>query len=138
MYYALNWFLVISLLMLWSVAAWALHSLVGWTAGNAGTLAGGAGAIEVLGMPTWLEPWIPAEYASSLYAIAAYFTPAVQAVVDWVPALAGGVSMAVWIVWSIGAVLLVLLGLLSTVLIAVLHGRVSATGSASSNLAAAR
>lgn len=138
MYYVLNWFVVISLFMLWSLAAWAFHSLAAWTVANAGSLAGGAGVVDLLEMPTWLEPWMPAEYVSSLHAMVAHFTPVIQSVVEWVPAMAGGVSMAVWTVWAIGSVLLILLGLLITGLIAVLRGRVSASTPSSSNLATAR
>ncbi len=138
MFYALNWFVVVGLFMLWSLAAWAFHSLAVWTVANAGVLSGGAGALGALQVPGWLAVWIPAEYASSLNAIAAYLAPVVQAVVDWAPAMAGGVSMAVWTVWAIGAVLLILLGFLISGLIAVLRGRVFANASASSNLATAR
>lgn len=138
MFYALNWFVVVGLFMLWSLAAWAFQSLAVWTVANAGVLSGGAGALGALQVPGWLAVWIPAEYASSLNAIAAYLAPVVQAVVDWAPAMAGGVSMAVWTVWAIGAVLLILLGFLISGLIAVLRGRVFANASASSNLATAR
>ena len=138
MFYALNWFVVVGLFMLWSLAAWAFHSLAVWTVANAGVLSGGAGALGALQVPGWLAIWIPAEYASSLNAIAAYLAPVVQAVVEWAPSLAGGVLTAVWIVWAIGAVLLVLLGLLATGLIAVLRARAPASGSATNGLAAAR
>ena len=31
MFYALNWFVVVSLFILWSLAAWAFHSIATWT-----------------------------------------------------------------------------------------------------------
>ena len=42
--HAVGWSLVLALLALWSLAAWALHALVGWTAANAGGVAVGNGS----------------------------------------------------------------------------------------------
>lgn len=36
MFYAINWFVVVVLLALWSFTAWALHALAAWTVSNAG------------------------------------------------------------------------------------------------------
>ena len=138
MFYALNWFVVVSLFTLWSLAAWAFHSIAAWTISNAGTLAGGAGSIEALQVPVWLAPWIPAEFASSLNSMIASFAPAIQAVLEWAPAMAGGLSIAVWTVWAIGAVLVIVLGFLLTGLIAVLGRRMSASATSSRSMAAAR
>jgi hypothetical protein len=138
MFYALNWLVVVSLFMLWSLAAWAFHSIAAWTVSNAGTLAGGAGSFEALQVPVWLAPWIPTEYASSLNSMIASLTPAIQTVLEWAPAVAGGLSIAVWTVWAIGAVLVVALGFLVTGLIAVLSRRMSASATSSRGLVAAR
>jgi hypothetical protein len=138
MYYALNWFVVVSLLILWSLAAWAFHSIAVWTVANAGTLAGSAGSIETLQVPVWLAPWIPSEYSSSLNLVVSSLTPAIQTVLEWAPAMADGLSIAVWTVWAIGAVLVIVLGFLVTGLIAVLSRRMSASSTSSTSLAAAR
>jgi hypothetical protein len=138
MFYALNWFVVVSLFTLWSLAAWAFHLIAAWTVANAGTLAGGAGSIQALQLPVWLAPWIPSEYASSLNLMISSLTPAIQTVLEWAPAMAGGLSIAVWTVWAIGAVLLVVLGFLVTGLIAVLSRRMAASATSSGGLAAAR
>lgn len=138
MFYALNWFVVVSLFILWSLAAWAFHSLAAWTVANAGTLAGGAGSIQALQVPVWLAPWIPAEFASNLHWMIASLTPAIQTMLEWAPAMAGGLSIAVWTAWAIGAVLLIVLGFLTTGLIAVLSRRMSASATSSRILAAAR
>ena len=42
MFYAISWFAVLSLLALWSLAAWALHAVAVWTVSNAGALTGAA------------------------------------------------------------------------------------------------
>ena len=138
MFYALNWFVVVSLLMLWSLAAWAFHSLAAWTVASAGTLTGGAGAIEALRMPVWLSAWVPPEFALALNSMMAAIGPSIETAVQWAPAMSGGLSIAVWTVWGIVSVLLVLLGLFATGLIAVTRRRLSASASASRNLAAAR
>ena len=138
MFYALNWFVVICLFVLWSLASWAFHSIATWTVVNAGTLAGGAGATGALQVPVWLAPWIPAEFASSLNSMIASLAPAIQTALEWAPAMAGGLSIAVWTVWAIGAVLVIVLGFLLTGLIAVLGRRMSASATSSRSMAAAR
>jgi hypothetical protein len=138
MFYALNWFVVVGLFILWSLAAWAFHSIAAWTVANAGTLAGGAGAIEALQVPGWLAPWVPSEYASSLNLLISSLMPTMQAALEWVPSVAGGLSVAVWTVWGIGAVLLIALGLLATGLISLLRRRLPAVRTSSQSLAALR
>ena len=63
MFYALSWSVVFILLAIWSLAAWAFHSIAAWTVSNAGILAGGSGAIEGLRAPDWLAPYTPTENA---------------------------------------------------------------------------
>ena len=138
MFYALNWFVVVCLALLWSLSAWAFHAIGAWTILNAGTLAGETGAIEALQVPGWLAPWVPPELAVTLNAMVASLAPAIQSVLEWAPAMAGGLSIAVWTVWAIGAVLLIVLGFLVTGLIAVLSRRMAASATCSTGLAAAR
>lgn len=125
MLYGFSWFVVFGLLALWSLAAWTLHAITAWTVSNAGVLAGGAGATEGLRMPDWLAPWVPPEFALALHSMVSAFTPAIEAVLGWAPALAGGLSVAVWVVWASGSVLLIVLGFVVTGLIAVLRRRAS-------------
>jgi hypothetical protein len=130
-FYAISWFAVFTLLALWSLAAWALHSITAWTIANAGVLAGGSGAIEALRLPGWLAPWVPPELAAALSSVASAFTPAIEAVLGWAPALAGGLSVAVWVVWAVGCALLIVLGAVLSGLIAVLRRNASGTASRS-------
>jgi hypothetical protein len=131
MFYALNWFVVISLVLLWSLAAWAFHAVAVWTISHAGVLAGSAGAVETLRIPTWLAPWVPPDIAHSLNGMIAAMAPYIEALLAWAPTLAGGLSIAVWTVWGVGCALLVLLGFLVTGLIALLRRRVPAGNSRS-------
>ena len=123
MFYALSWFAVCALLAFWSLAAWAFLSVTAWTVSNAGVLAGGTGVTEGLRFPEWLAPWVPPELAAALTSVVAAFTPAVEAMLGWAPALAGGLSVAVWVVWAIGSALLIVLGVVLSVVIAVLRRR---------------
>lgn len=136
MFYALTWFAVLGLLAFWSLAAWAFHSMAAWTIANAGVLVGSSGPIEALRVPDWLAPWIPPELTLAFTSMLSAFTPAIKAMLEWAPALAGGLSVAVWVLWAIGAALLFLLGLALSGLIAML--RRSASGGASRSLVADR
>ena len=80
MLYALSWSVVFILLALWSLAAWAFHSIAAWTVSNADVLAGGSVAIEGLRAPDWLALWIP---------------PAISLSVTF-GLIAGGVLVSLW------------------------------------------
>lgn len=123
MFHALSWFAVLSLLALWSLAAWAFHSAAAWAASNAGVVAGGLGPVEAMRVPVWLAPWIPPELAVAFTSMLSVAAPAIETLLGWAPALAGGLSVAVWAVWAIGAVLIVLLGLVLSATIALLRRR---------------
>ena len=125
MFYALSWSVMFVLLALWSLAAWAFHSIAAWTVSNAGVLAEGSGAIEGLRAPGWLAPWIPPELALALSSTLSDLSPAIEAALGQAPALAGGLSAAVWVVWGIGSTLIVILGLVCSRLITVLRRRAS-------------
>ena len=135
--HALSWSLVFVLFALWSLAAWALHSIAAWTVSNAGFLAGGTGAIEGLRVPDWLAPWIPPELALALTSMLSGFIPAIEAALNQAPALAGGLSVAIWVVWGVGSALIVILGLVCSGLIAALRRRASLQAAPSTAPAAA-
>ena len=123
MFYALSFFVVFSLLVLWSLAAWVFHSLAVWTVSNAGALAAGSGAIEALSVPAWLAPWVPGELTVALNAMIPALMPTLEGLLAWIPALSGGITIAVWTVWGIGVVILIVLGILVAGLISLLRRR---------------
>lgn len=125
MFHAINWIVVFSLLALWSLAAWAFHAIGAWTISNAGAFAGGVGQVEALRLPDWVAPWLPPELALAFTSMLSAFMPAVEGLLSQAPALAGGLSVAVWVAWAIGSIFLVVLGLVVTGLIAVLRRRTS-------------
>jgi hypothetical protein len=124
-FYALSWSVTFILLALWSLAAWAFHSIAAWTVSNAGVLAGGSGAIEGLRAPDWLAPWIPPELALAFNSMLSASSPAIEAALNQAPALAGGLSVAVWAAWGVGSALIVILGLVCSRLITILRLRSS-------------
>jgi len=136
-FYALSWSAVFILLALWSLAAWAFHSIAAWTVSNVGVLAGGSEAIEGLRAPDWLAPWIPPELTLAFTSMLSAFIPAIEAVLGQAPALAGGLSVAVWVVWGIGSALIVILGLACSGLITALRRRAPVSAAPAMGSAAA-
>ena len=137
MFYALSWSVMFILLALWSLAAWAFHSVAAWTVSNAGVLAEGSGAIEGLHAPDWLAPWIPPELALASTSVLSALSPAIETALNQASALAGGLSVAVWVVWGVGSALIVILGLVCSGLITVLRRRASVFAAPSMGPAAA-
>ena len=123
MFYVLSWLVVLVLFIMWSLGAWALHAVAIWSASNVGALSGHAKRIEDLKLPDWLAPWFPADVLSAIKSLTIAALPAVESVLAIAPALGGGLSVAVWVVWGAGCLLLLLLGVVSHVLIAILRRR---------------
>lgn len=108
---ALGWFVVVALLALWSLASWVLHGIAVWTVSNAGTLTGAASdAVGAVRLPEALAPWLPPEIASALHQLLAGVGPAVDSLLRAAPALADVVTVAAWLVWGLGSVLILLMG----------------------------
>jgi len=110
MLYALSWFVIFSLLALWSLVAWAMHGLAVWTVSNAGALTGAASGVAGLRPPEWLAPWMPPEIGQAMAALLAGMAPVVEGLLQAAPALAGGLTVATWVIWGLGSALLLLLG----------------------------
>jgi hypothetical protein len=121
MFYALNWFLVVFLLALWSAAIWALHAVAAWVLASAGTIVGTASGAAAIRLPDWLAPWVPAPLMQDLSAWLAAWAPAIESVLQWLPGVAGtltAIGWLAWLTWGLGAGLLLLLGVGLHVLIA--------------------
>ena len=111
MFYALSWFVIFSLLALWSLGAWAVHAITAWTVSNAGVLTGVPSGVEGLRLPEWLAPWVPSEIVQAMTALLSGLAPAVDGLLNAIPALASGLTVATWVIWGLGSVLLFLLGI---------------------------
>ena len=123
MFYALSWFVVVALLALWSLAAWALNAVAVWTVSNAGALTGAASDASTIAVPDWLAPWVPPGIAQWASQAIGGLAPFIDSMLQAAPALAGGLTVATWVIWGIGSVLLVLLGAGLHLLIALLRRR---------------
>jgi len=132
MFYALSWFVVFGLLALWSLGAWALHAVAVWAVSSAGTLTGAASdavsGAEGLRLPEWLAPWVPPEIVQAMSSLLSGLAPAVEGLLQAAPSLAGGLSVAAWVIWGLGSVLLVLLGAVLHLLIAMWRRRGGGSG----------
>ncbi len=123
MFYAISWFFVVALLALWSLAAWALHAAAVWAVSNAGTLTGAASGAGTITVPDWLAPWVPPEAAQWVSQLMAGVAPFVDSLLQAAPALADGLTVATWVIWGMGSILLVLLGVGLHLLIALWRRR---------------
>lgn len=111
MWYAISWFVVAALLMLWSLFAWALHAAAVWAVSSAGALSGAASDAATMALPPWLAAWVPQEMLQWMSHWQTWLGPLLDAGVQFAPALAGGWTVLVWIVWGLGSLLLVLAGI---------------------------
>jgi hypothetical protein len=128
MLYALSWFVIFGLLALWSLAAWAANAVAVWAVSNAGALTGAASGVEGLRLPEWLAPWVPPEIAQAMTSLLSGLAPVVESLLQAAPALAGGLTMATWVIWGLGSVLLVLLGSGLHLLVAMWRRRAGGSG----------
>ena len=135
MFYALNWFLSLALLALWSLACWGMHAVTVWVVSSAGALAGGSVVANTILVPGWLKAWMPPELMGQWEAFVSSVGPMVQAVLEAVPALAGGVTFLAWVLWGLGAVLLVALAVGIHILIALAKRHNGGPGEAKAALA---
>ena len=132
MLYALSWLMVFSLLALWSLAAWAMHAVAVWGISSAGALTGAASdavsSAGVLPLPEWLALWVPPQVAEAIASAVSGLAPAVESLLQAAPALAGGLTVAAWVVWGIGSLLLLMLGAGLHLLIALWRRRGGGSG----------
>lgn len=108
--YAINWLVVVAVLTLWSLAAWALQAVAAWSISNAGALSGAASGAAGLSLPGWLTPWVSQEFAQVITQLMVALGSWVDRLLQAAPALVSGLTVTTWVVWGIGSALLVLLG----------------------------
>ncbi len=123
MWYALSWLMVIALLAMWSLAAWALHGVPDWMAANAAVLRGAASDAFPITVPDWLAAWIPPAVAQWDSLLLEGLTPFVDSLLRIAPALAGGLTVLIWVIWGLGSALLIALGVGLHLLIAMRRRR---------------
>lgn len=117
MWQGLIWGVAAGLLLLWSIGSWALAALLEWAAGlvgaQAGNAAGGIGEAARqaadLQLPPWLEPWLPSAALKDWSDLIEALAPWVESLLGLAPALAGWITPLIWVVWTLGALALLLL-----------------------------
>ncbi len=110
MFYALSWFLIVLLFALWSLTVWSANAVALWTIAQAGTWTGAAAGTSSPVLPDWLAPWVPPELAQAMTAMVAGAAPMIESLLQSSPALAGDITVAAWVVWALGGLMLLLLG----------------------------
>lgn len=126
MYYALSWFVIVALWALWSGAAWVLNVVAVWTVSHAGALSSAASGVGASRLPDNLAPWVTPETAQTVSQMLAGLWPLIDGLLQAAPALAAGLTVAIWVVWGIGSALLLLLGVALHALITRLCRRTNA------------
>ncbi len=135
MWHGVAWLVTGCLLAFWSLGAWALHAVAQWGAGLAGANAVGAAGgvadvarqVGALKPPEWLAVWLPPGVQEQWGAMVSTFTPWVEYALTHAPSLVGWLAPAIWVVWALGGVLLLVLGGgLSALILLIKRGRPSA------------
>lgn len=118
----IGWALVLLLLALWSGLVMAAQAVLSAALTQAGALGAGDWAL-----PEALTAWLPVPVAEWLAATVETFTPQLQWVAGLLPALAGATTVLAWVVWGVGALLLLLLGAAGHVAVALWRKSVAST-----------
>ncbi len=123
MFYAISWFVSLSLLAIWSLLCWGVHAFTVWAMSSAGALAtgaAGAASVQAVLLPAWLQGWIPPELLQTLESWVTSAGPMLQGVLESVPALAGAMTVLAWGIWGLGAIFLLALAVGVHVLISLI------------------
>lgn len=115
MFFALTWFLALTLLAIWSVTVWVLHALVLWSLTQVGALADQPQQMEAL--PEWVTIWLPPDWMVAFKAITAAVLPVVDSAFSLLPSAANWLTPLAWVSWGMGLVILLGGGLAVTALI---------------------
>ena len=113
MVFVVGWVIVLLLLAMWSALTWAGTALVAGLLSQAGAIGSGDWAL-----PEALTAWLPVPAAEWLVGTLETLTPQLQALTGALPSLSGGATVLGWVVWGLGAALLLLTGVLIHVAVA--------------------
>lgn len=106
MAFLVGWVLVLLLLALWSAVVVAMHSLLAGLLAHAGSV-----GTVAWSLPDALRDMLPQAVGDWLVSTVETLTPQLQALVAALPSLTGGVTVLAWVVWVLGALMLLILGL---------------------------
>lgn len=118
------WLIALLALALWTLGAWGLHALL---AALPNDWSGLATWVEKLPANPWLENFFPGWQEALTWML-----KATESVLSWAGGAADVMAWAVWLIWGLGALFLLGLAALGSVIVAVVR-RSSAKGSAGSS-----
>lgn len=105
MVFLVGWVLVLLLLAGWSALVWSGQAMLVVMLSHAGSLGAGDWSL-----PESLTAWLPPGVAQWLIGTLGDLTPQLQSLAGALPWLSGGVTVLAWVVWALGAVLLLGVG----------------------------
>jgi hypothetical protein len=108
MLYSIAWFLVLTLLAIWSFSIWLFQSLAVWSLNSVGNLAGTAQEMERMSLPGWLGTWFPPDLVAIVESMATTVLPWLGTALSTLPSLSSWIAPLAWFVWGIGFVILAL------------------------------
>ncbi len=106
MAFLVGWVLVLLLLALWSGLVVAVQSFLAGLLAHAGTLGAGGWSL-----PESLRDWLPTAVGDWLVSTVETLSPQLQSLAGALPSLSGSVTVLAWVVWALGALLLLVIGL---------------------------
>lgn len=121
-WHGLAWTLILALWGVWSLLCWLARLVVGWDGWRQG--ADWAAHVPELPLPDWLSAWLGLEWVQRLRDALVAWGPELQGWMQSWPDLSGIATGVLGLVWALGTVLLVLLGVgLSGVIVLVRRSR---------------
>ena len=128
MLYTISWFLILTLLAIWSMGVWVLHSFAVWSIAGVGMLVNHSQPVERLMPPGWVALWMPSDFILAIKEGSTTVLPWIQSVLAEFPSAANWFSPLAWLLWSIGFVVLVIVGVVFHALISMVRRTGGATG----------
>jgi hypothetical protein len=115
--HVLIWSVIGMLAAAWSLAAWAVHSLIAWIGDHGAGMDNWYEAIDRFTLPFWLEPWFSSETLALLKTLLVHIGPLLEKAVAAIPALLDWLTPLFWMTWGAGVLMLLALGALLSAIV---------------------
>lgn len=106
MAFLVGWVLVLLLLALWSGLVMTIHAFLTGLLAHAGSVATGGWSL-----PESLRDWLPTALGDWLVSTVETLSPQLQSLAGALPSLSGSVTVLAWVVWTLGVLMLLVVGL---------------------------
>lgn len=121
MWHALVWIPTTLLLAVWSLLCWGAQALLTGPDWSAGQPAAWLTWLEQWQIPLWLAAWLPLDAITELKAWLTTLGPWIESALAQLPSLVGWLVPLLWLVWALGGLAVLLLGVAGSVLVAVVR-----------------